>query len=170
MIEDEIDGIVPTSDKSNLITVSVSAGWPEMREDFRLDVVDAEEALVVFDNFPWDYHRKEYATRVRLSVEGDPPWICYNAASSHIIITATEEQDSFDVELCVPSDKKFLGIIKYHKFYSFKCRKMHRIKAMISCFFEDLQGNWRASNADVYDKYNKLSRSIPGQDPPREPA
>ncbi len=152
MIEDELDGMTPTRDKTIQLLGHVHATLPDLSlEDF--DDVDVAGAHDFFVEFPWREHRDETATRTRLKVEWIHASVSFAIDSFFIEITATDRDYLFEVKLCLPSSTKFLGIFRYTRWYEFMRARKSDVHELITLFFDPSQDRRRTGIEDFAKKY-----------------
>ena len=117
----------------------------------RLDVRGAIEA---FEQFPWEEHRIEAETRFRLGVDGCYPSVTYRIGSYHINIDATDEEEIYDVEACLPPARKTLGLFNiFAQGYEVKRATATCVREMISVFFDPSLDRRRASLEEIVRKH-----------------
>jgi hypothetical protein len=97
-----------------------------------------DEAIRLFLNHPWEQELLQLCSmekqRANLTVSPD---MTFTALPSHLVVTA-ETADRFNVEVCLPRPKKFLGLFSRLRFYTFKNVSRERVSSMIREFCGDL--------------------------------
>ena len=103
-----------------------------------LGVGGPDEAVRLFHKHPWEQEllqmRSMETKQANLSVSPD---MTFTALPGHLVVTA-ETVDRFNVEVCLPRPKKFLGLFSRVRFYVFKNVSRERVSNMIHEFCGDL--------------------------------
>jgi hypothetical protein len=96
-----------------------------------------DEALIAFDSFPWS---DEVARAERLEADGQvcvSPDMTFFVAPYHLTVTVKALSQGLDVELCVPKQGKFLGLLSTRttKFFEFKKVSRPQFEELLRAFF-----------------------------------
>lgn len=101
-----------------------------------LGTAGAGEALALFRGRPWSEELAEADLRESRLEECTSPDITFTAPTSHMTITATRE-DAFEVEVCLPRQRKLFGLFVTHKFYVFSALPRMAVEELIPAFFAE---------------------------------
>jgi hypothetical protein len=153
VIEDEIDGPLPDKVKAVPVIGEASAMLPDLDiEGF--DDVDVQGALDLFDDFPWEEHRHEAATRRRLGVEGIQPNIRFVIPSYELQIEAMVKEGYYSVEIEMPSPKKLFGLFERTLIYRVNMVSPTCVRELIGVFFDPLVDRRRVEIEAVVNRLN----------------
>jgi hypothetical protein len=101
-----------------------------------LGLLSAEQAISMFTGRDW---AKDLTEADALEADGTDcatPDMTLTALPSHMIIEAVAPQ-SFNVEICIPREKRFLGFIRRVKFYTFRDVPPGLVQTLIEIFCGD---------------------------------
>lgn len=98
----------------------------------------ADEAVQLFVNHPWEQEILEMRSlEVRQADSTISPNMTFTALPAHLIVEA-QAADRFNVEVCLPRPKKFLGLISRVEFYTYHDINRTKVSEMIREFCGDV--------------------------------
>jgi len=99
--------------------------------------VDSPKAAVEqFLSYDWSPAFKKWDELYADGAVCGAPDLTFSALPSHLIAAATSEEE-FDVEVCLPRERKLFGLFTPAKFYTFKHVSRARAGEMIATFCEE---------------------------------
>ncbi|BFM13649.1 hypothetical protein R50072_38020 [Simiduia litorea] len=117
-----------TSDAAGFICADCS--------NIELGSCNIDQAIVEFENAPW---KRELERFEELDGNRPPPcWpdLTFRIGNYHIGFMLESECKKFRVEICMPPQKKLLGIFSFTKFFEFKNVEPARAKEYLKMFYE----------------------------------
>ena len=97
-----------------------------------LDLAGAQQA---FDRFPWEKYLRRAEEMGAAGENCVNPDITFRIDHCHIITTICDNGTEFDIEVCVPRERGFLGKLLGPKFYSAKDVTSAKCKDALKIFF-----------------------------------
>ncbi len=116
--------------------VQVSASSADLKF-IELGTVEGAEAERLFTAHGWQAELDRAAELDARHEDCVDPDMTFTALPAHLIVSAAAP-NQFNVEVCLPHQKKLFGLFKRSKFYEFKSISMARAAELIQAFCRDV--------------------------------